>query len=484
MGCNLRRISLPSGALLATLVTGALYAAGAAPNLTLQHGGSDGGELAVAVYTLGIPHPTGYPTYILLAQIARLFPWGTPAGRLNLFSALAGTLTIGWATLIAGEFFQEEKFSALVAGLTAGLSLAVSGLFWSQAVIAEVYTLHTLFLALSLWLLLRWRRRGSVYLPLAGLSLGLGLGNHLTLLFLLPGVLLFLLLSGRRPTWTEALGGSLLFLAGLSVYLYLPLRAAADPWLNWGDPRNWEAFWSHVSAAAYRGFFFQRPWAEVVGNASAAVGFLLRDFAPRGLVLGLAGLFLLGRRDGRTLLLLLFPASLGFLLAITYGGTGSEVHLLPLYLAWALGYGTTAGALAAFLQGRFGLRAASLALLLPLLCLLLIVPGWGRWSLHDDSGPLPELRSILEHLPPDGLLLTEQDEQTFPLWYAQVVEGIRPDVAIVDVRLLRWPWYRQQLPLRYPGLLLPAETEGNWPEALLEANPGRPAFFLSLQPKP
>ncbi len=477
-----RRLLLLTGALLTTLASGALYVAGAAPTLTLQHGGSDGGELAVAVYTLGIPHPTGYPTYVLLAQVVRLFPWGTPAGRLNLFSALAGALTVGLVALIAGEFFQEEAFPALVAGLTAGLSLATSGLFWSQTVIAEVYTLHTLFLAFAFWMFLRWRRHGGACLPLAGLALGLGLGNHLTFLFLLPGALLFLLLSGRRFTRLEGFGGGALFLAGLAVYFYLPLRAAADPWLNWGDPRDWGAFWAHVSAAAYRGFLFQRPWAEVVGNASAAAGFLLRDFAPRGLVLGLAGLFLLGRREGQALLLLLFPAISGLLLALTYGGAGSEVHLLPLYLTWALGCGTTAGVLAALLQGRFGLRAAWAALLLPLLCLLLIVPGWGRWALRDDPGPLPEVYSILERLPPDTLLLTGRDEQTFPLWYAQVIEDRRPDVVIVDVRLLEWSWYRRQLPSRYPGLLLPDEAEGRWLDALLEANPGRPVRFLFSSP--
>ncbi len=451
-----------------------------APGLTLSHGGSDGGELAVAVYTLGIPHPTGYPTYLLLAQIARLFPWGTPAGRLNLFSALAGALTVGLVARIASEFFPEEKFPALVAGLTAGLSLAVSGLFWSQAVIAEVYTLHTFFLALSLWLLLRWRRGGRIYLPLAGLAFGLGLGNHLTLLFLLPGALFFLLFSGRRLTWTEGLGGGILLLAGLTVYLYLPLRAAADPWLNWGDPRDWGRFWAHVSAAAYRGFFFQRPWPEVAGNIRAAAGLLLRDFAPHGLVLGLAGLFFLGRQEGR-MLLLIFPAVFGLLLALTYGGAGSEVHLLPLYLAWSLGCGTTAGVLATLLRWRFGARASGATLLLPLLCLFLIVPAWERWSLQDDPGPLPGMYATLEQLPPNALLLTGQDEQTFPLWYAQVIEGLRPDVAIVDVRLLEWPWYRRQLPSRYPGLLLPVEAEGKWTDALLKANSGRPVLFLTPQ---
>lgn len=467
-------------ALLPALVALGIYLATMAPSLTLAHGGSDGPELAVAVETLGIPHPTGYPTYVLLAQAFRALPGGTLAGRLNLLSALAGALTVGLTALIATELFEERhRPPALIAGLTAGLSLAGAGLFWSQALITEVYTLHCLFLALAGWLLLRWRRAGGAYLALAGLSLGLGLGNHTSLVFLLPGAVLFLILTRhRRPRWWELLLSGGLLLLGLGIYLYLPLRAAADPWLNWGDPDNWGRLRAHASAQDYRPYLFQVPWPQVVDNLSTTARWLLRDLGYWGIPLAIAGLLLLGREDRPALALTATPPLLGLLLAVTYGGDHSWAHLLPLYVAGALWAGVAGGVLAHSLQ-RWRPRITWVALLLPMLSVILIVGGWSRWTLRREPGPLPALKERLATLPADAVLLSDRDEATFPIWYAQVVQGIRPDLVPVDTRLLEQAWYRQQLPARYPELVVPAEpSAGNWSRALQEANPGRPVLAV------
>ena len=471
--------SLAAG--LVALAALALYALTVAPGLTLAHGGTDGAELAVAVHTRGVPHPSGYPTYVLLAQVFRALPWGDLAGRLNLFSTLAAALAAGTLALAAAGLSpgEEGHLPAVVAALTAGLSLAVSGLFWSQALITEVYALHTLFITVVLWLLLRWRQRRGSGLLLAGLALGLGLGNHLSLLFMLPGMILFLWLSRRRLRGRDiGLAGGL-FLAGLTVYLYLPLRAAADPWLNWGDPRDWTNFWTHVSGEAYQGLLFRVPWPQVAQRLAAAAGFLLRDMAPWGVLLGLGGAFVLGRRDRPCLLLTALPAGLGLLLALSYGGADSHVHLLPLYLTGTLWAGVAAGTLTAALGRRLGKKAAWVALLLPLLSLVLAVWYGPTWSLRADPGPLPRYEVLWTTLPDQALLLSDRDEHTFPLWYAQQVEGERLDLAVVDVRLLEWTWYRRQLPRRCPDLAVPAEGAEEWGLAgLLEANPSRPAYTL------
>ncbi|MBN1485481.1 MAG: DUF2723 domain-containing protein [Chloroflexia bacterium] len=479
-----RAIRLASlGLILAAL---SLYAATTTPSLTLAHGGTDGAELAVAVHTLGIPHPSGYPSYVLLAQGVRLLPWGDLAGRLNLFSAVAAALTVGLIALIAGERAADgsSPWPALCASLTAGTTLLGAGLFWSQAIITEVYSLHSLFLALCFWLLLRWRQqngRGAA-LPLLGLALGLGLGNHLSLLFFLPGGLLFWLLAqptntGRR--WRPALLALGLLALGLCVYLYLPLRAAADPWLNWGNPAHGAAFWEHVSGRAYQGLLWRVTWNQLLQRLSATAQLLLQDLGPWGLALGLTGLLLQAQEDRPTLPLLALPAVLGLALALSYGGVDSQVHLLPLYLAAALWAGLAAGWLYEVLHVQLGSRGRWLTLLLPLLALSAIPRGWSSYNLRSRPIPPPQQAQLLQSLPASATLLTDSDAATFPLWYTQTVQGVRPDVAIVDLRLLRWPWYEQQLPKRYPDLSLePGTAAQDGLPALLQQNPGRPTFAL------
>lgn len=477
---SFKRFYIPCTVLLLALAALGLYAATMGRALVLEHGGSDGAELAVAAHTLGIPHPTGYPTYVLLAQAFRALPWGSLAGRLNLFSACAAALTVGLVGLSAAYLFtpQDSPLPALSAALTASLTLAAAGLFWSQALIAEVYTLHCAFTATLIWLMLRWRQGAGWALPLAGLALGLGLGNHVSLLFLLPGIAVLLYRSQvpkRRALLTVAL-----LLLGLSVYLYLPLRAAEDPWLNWGNPRGWPAFWGHISGQSYRTFLFQVPRSQVLARLASTARLLLSDMAPWGVLLGLTGLILLSRENRTILVLSVPPAVLGALLALTYGGADSQVHLLPLYLGWALWAGAAGGHLVGALYQRFGRKAALATALLPLLALPLLLRGWLAWNLRDQIGPLPTLEETLDALPAGALLLSKADEQTFPLWYAQVVDGIRPDIVLVDTRLLEWAWYRRQLPSRYPGLVLPQDDlSEDWWHTLLQVNGERPVFCLA-----
>jgi 4-amino-4-deoxy-L-arabinose transferase-like glycosyltransferase len=194
----------------------------------------------------------------------RLVPWawlftqlpvGTVAFRTNLMSALCAAATVGLICRVAQLILPAERYR-LLSATAASLTLAFSALLWSQAVISEVYALLGLFSALEIWLLVRWRcGGGDLFLWLAALGLGVGLGNHLTLVFLVPASL-FLLWPQRRR-WLRArvlLPALALFLAGLGVYAYLPLAAAQRPPVNWGDPRVWNRFVWMVTAKQYQPF--------------------------------------------------------------------------------------------------------------------------------------------------------------------------------------------------------------------------------------
>ncbi|AKJ64316.1 DUF2723 domain-containing protein [Kiritimatiella glycovorans] len=183
----------------------AVYTLTLAPTVTLE----DSGELVTASDYLGVPHPPGYPSWSLLTW---LFQWvfhfvrfhghPNPAWAVNFFSAFAGALACGVIAMLVScsgrhilQHLQKQSRAlgertcsvfCMVAGISAGLLLAFSQGMWSQAVIAEVYTLNVLFQSLVLIFLYRWMCRPSDYryLFVMAFVFGLGLTNHQTLIFM------------------------------------------------------------------------------------------------------------------------------------------------------------------------------------------------------------------------------------------------------------------------------------------------------------
>ena len=151
------------------LATLALYLRTLLPSV----GQADTFEFQVVVPRLAVAHPTGYPLYVLLGKLFTLLPVGNVAWRMNLASAVYATaaVLVLYALLLRlaaprqdlARPGRRQAHSARRTGQTttrwlpafvAALAFAFSSTFWSQAVIAEVYTLHNLLVAAILWLLL------------------------------------------------------------------------------------------------------------------------------------------------------------------------------------------------------------------------------------------------------------------------------------------------------------------------------------------
>jgi 4-amino-4-deoxy-L-arabinose transferase-like glycosyltransferase len=218
-------------------------------------------------------HPTGYPSYLMLTHLFTYLPFGDCAYRTNLASAAYASLATS-AVFAAGYLLSRRVAAAAGAALAFGVGVTL----WSQAVIAEVYSLNALFVALALLALLLWRERGrDGYLLLFAFLAGLALTDHLTSGLLLPAGLLFVALVDRRKLSDAklALEGFGLFLAGLLPYLYLPLRSAMDPPFEANNPSNFERFWYVVSGGNLTGTFFAFGPAELPGRLSFYWGHLL-----------------------------------------------------------------------------------------------------------------------------------------------------------------------------------------------------------------
>ncbi len=407
----------------------------------------DSAELTTAAATGGIVRATGYPLYLILGNLWARLPLGDVGFRLNLFSAFNGALTLALADRILQRW--GVRFWAALGAV--GL-LATSTFFWGMALIAEVYTLHTALMAGLILALLRWKEQPSLgRLALVGLLGGLSMGNHAATVLLVPGALLFVAVSAplrRTLEWRGLSLTALACLAGLSVYLYLPWRYAAQPAFNYAgvysaglafkpvDLATWQGFWWLISGQAFAGQMFAYRGGELWGEALRFGAQLARSFFALGIVPGLLGLYWMAKRKtGEALMLvLMFAASAIFY--IGYRVIDKETMFLPAYLVWALwvGYGYQglldwAGQAQPRSTGLWSRRFLEAALA----GLVLLAAAW-NWPLVDLSNDRSARilgETILHEVEPGAIIFGWWD--TVPIVeYLQLVEGQRPDVQAVN----------------------------------------------------
>ncbi|MEE8205798.1 MAG: DUF2723 domain-containing protein [Nitrospinaceae bacterium] len=205
-------------------------------------------EFVSTAFALGISHPAGFPIYNLMAKAVTFFPMGSVAFKVNLFSSLIGCLALlalFWASisflrLLAGP--ERSQFFFWPALLPIGF-LAFCLPFWSNTMLAEVYTLHTLFTVLMILGLLKWKEEEDIrYLYAAALVYGLSAGNHGTVAFYLPALLVLFFSWCRENPWRHLSLCITFFLLGFSVYIYLPIRSLTEPTFDWGNPETLKGF--------------------------------------------------------------------------------------------------------------------------------------------------------------------------------------------------------------------------------------------------
>ena len=212
----------------------------------------DWGELQTVPHVLGIAHPTGYPTYILTAWLFELLPIGSVAFRANLLAAACVAVALAAMTSTTLRLGVRPAIAAAVAVATGAI-----GTIWGSAVVAEVNALHLAFIALLVDRSLAWAdERRTRDLAIGGLLIGLSLGNHLLTAFVAPFFVLFALWAGRRTLLERKrliLVPVATVLAGLAVYLYIPIAAAFAPPLPYNHPTSFEAFRFLVTGEQFRG---------------------------------------------------------------------------------------------------------------------------------------------------------------------------------------------------------------------------------------
>jgi hypothetical protein len=206
-------------ALAITLLALAAYVRTLAPDILY----GDSAEFQCLAYTLGVTHSTGYPTYLFLGRLLGTLPISNPAWRISLLSAICAAITLGGVYLLARYFTRSRVGPAL-----GSLALGISYTFWSQAVIAEVYTPGTAFLVAVMVLLFHWQaepRVRSLSLLAAATLAGIGFGVHASVWLVAPPAVAFVCWSlwvqrASRSEWLRSLSaGTAGALAGLVITL-------------------------------------------------------------------------------------------------------------------------------------------------------------------------------------------------------------------------------------------------------------------------
>lgn len=391
----------------------------------------DSGELAAAVHVMGIPHPPGYPIYVLLGKLFSMsVPVGSPALRLNIFSAVCSAIAVAFLSLT----FSFLGFEWWLSG-GAALCFAFSVSLWTQSGIPRVYALGAAISSIATWLFAHWLIDSSQWgwLYAASFMVGLGLANHPVagghiFAFAAAGVMREPSLLRNPIPWL--LAGAAILPGPLLYFTWIPLRARQKPPVNWGniqsfkDLKNflsrkdyWRHRWVHSPQDAWTvtWFYIRQVGLEYgfLGSAAILIGIpLIWKLSP-----GLAAMF--------TVLVLLNAISMiaharreDIFHWTRYMITAWYALAFPLIFGWSW-----------MLQS---LPAAAQPAVAFLPAIFLFLTRFRKVDLSRHRYADEYSRRILECLPENATLIAQDDNVVFPLMYLRYAENLRPDVKLLE----------------------------------------------------
>ncbi|MES2387760.1 MAG: DUF2723 domain-containing protein [Bacteroidota bacterium] len=349
------------------------------------------------------------------------------------------------------------NFRVATAAFAAGLTLAFSRTFWLQSTSTEVYSLHVLMVSLIVLTLLRAYIKNSLsnWLVFA-LVLALSFGNHMSTVFMIPGIgfLYFARKGFKADTWkTLGLMLILFFTVLAAEYYFLVILANTNPIVNWGNPNTWERFWYHVLGKQFSVWTFS---GGAVAKRQLALFFkmLAPEFAYIGLAGALAGFAALYNYSVRLFLFSLITALSCIFFAVNY-----DIHDIDSYF------------LTAFIMLCFGIawiflvaaRKLPLALSAGLMLLVPAAEAYSNYGKADQSNmhviddyTLMVMNNTLKN----GIIISKQwDYLISPSLYHQFVKKHRPDIIFIDKELMRRSWYFTELENQHPGIFKGAQPE-------------------------
>jgi hypothetical protein len=455
----------------------------------------DSGEYVAAVHVQGIPHPTGYPLWLLLGRLFDCLPLGgTSAYRVGIMNAVwvAGA---GAAITLTALALTGQILPSILAGLAFGLWSPP----WGDSVRAMVHALSGLLVALCIVALRRWNRdRTAKALLLLSLAVGVAAMHH-RVAFLAAGPALaaaFVLTRPRRAgTYLPA---AALFFAPFSLYGYLWYRALQHPPVYWTDVTTFPRLMQHIVGHQYTQFAFQHGGEEAVAEVQKMIPQLLAGPGPLSVLMGIGGVALIlwgwsiwWRREPLVAGFLAAGTALVLIWVSQWGESSDLKHFLspigpPLALAGALG-----AAQLSSLRAVKQFPWAPAALVGAVICGGLLRANWPEYNFSDRWGNRDRWAAALRQMEPNAVFVSDFDQPNFVTIYLQNVEKLRPDIILLrgqrlndpaDVAMIRDPEVRDAArTLGFPnvaGELAMHQATARFAYELAKRLPKRPIYAV------
>jgi tetratricopeptide (TPR) repeat protein len=459
----MKRVDLLIAAIVFLLTFG-LYLATICPTIHL----GDSGELNLAAATLGIPHVPGYPLMVTLAHAVTFLPTGNGAFKGNLFAALTAGAACALFYLLLLRLFSRRFLAVCFA-----FALAGGFTFWEQSLKIRTYPLYAALTVSVILMTLKWRENHDRrWLYALALMFGLGLGNHEILLCTAAVVIAAFVADFSDLKFGQILAACGFGLLGLTIYGYLPLRAIADPVLNWGDPSSFGALKDVLLQAQYHGKMMNPDWGPKIEMIRMIGRSLMTEFGPWVFALGAAGSVFTAIRSPVLFAGLLGTVAINIGLRINYIGQDEFFQVLRYMMATFIAlliFGAYCSVeilkrieSASWPQWTKG--STAFILLIP----VAISPALINASRNDLSGhrvAYDYAQSLLAFPENDYALAVGGDNNVFPLWYMTRFERMGETTVVLPQQGFRAEWLADELAEQLPpGMTAPQERYVDLPE--------------------
>lgn len=433
----------------------------------------DSAAFQAAAYELGIVHNPSFPSYVLLAHLFTRLPMGSAQWLVNLFSAVCAAFSALLVFLMSIRLQRKNDEQSSLFDFSIALAAALGFAFvygvWVQAIRAEVYAFNLLLVLSVLYITLRFlaaEMLESRFAVLAGIIVGIGLTNHYLIFGAITLPIAVIVLIARRTQllhWKVVSRFSIFMILGLALYLYLPIREAANPVFNWGD-------FSSV-AASLRSILrldesppidqlttttpFLARLVSVASETWSSIPLVIWGFA----VVGIFSILNRERTIGLTLVLLTGSSVLITAYAAEFSRYNLDLYgyLMPAFAGCFAFAAIGAGSVVRFARANIktehrALRGTVLAVIVIALFGKVGFIAATNFNVADKSAlatPDEYAVGILETLKPKSIFLAGEDNSYSPLLCKQVIDGTRRDVAVISAGALLRSDYRKKVEARW-----------------------------------